>query len=38
VTRILEKLSQDWVEAALMRSAGVVTVIFGGYSLSTYVG
>jgi nickel/cobalt exporter len=37
VTKILEKLSQDWVEAALMRSAGVVTIIFAGYSLSTHV-
>jgi len=38
VTKMLEKLSQDWVETALMRSAGVVTIIFAGYSLSTYVG
>jgi len=33
VARILEKLSQDWVETALMRSAGVVTILFAGYSL-----
>jgi nickel/cobalt exporter len=37
VTKILEKLSQDWVETGLMRSAGVITIIFGGYSLSTYL-
>jgi nickel/cobalt exporter len=37
VTKILEKLSQDWAETALMRSAGVVTIIFAGYSLSTHV-
>ena len=37
VTKILEKLSQDWVETALMRSAGVITIIFAGYSLSTYL-
>ncbi len=33
VARRLEKLSQDWVESALMRSAGVITIIFAGYSL-----
>ncbi|WP_029915578.1 sulfite exporter TauE/SafE family protein [Pelobacter seleniigenes] len=33
VARRLEKLSQDWVESALMRSAGVITIIFSGYSL-----
>jgi len=37
VTKILEKLSQDWVETALMRSAGVITIIFAGYSMSTYL-
>lgn len=37
VTKILEKLSQDWVETALMRSAGVITIVFAGYSLSTYL-
>jgi len=37
VTKLLEKLSQDWVETALMRSAGVVTVIFAGFSMSTYL-
>lgn len=36
VTKLLEKLSQDWVETALMRSAGVITILFAGYSLSTY--
>jgi nickel/cobalt exporter len=35
VARILEKLSQDWVETALMRSAGFVTIIFASYSLYT---
>lgn len=35
VARLLEKLSQDWVESALMRSAGVITIIFAGYSLYT---
>lgn len=35
VTRLLQKLSQDWVETALMRSAGVITIVFAGYSLST---
>jgi nickel/cobalt exporter len=33
VSRVLEKLSQDWVESALMRAAGVVTILFAGYSL-----
>ena len=33
VARVLEKLSQDWVECTLMRAAGVVTVLFAGYSL-----
>lgn len=37
VTRILEKLSQDWVETALMRSAVVLTIIFAGYSMNTYL-
>ena len=37
VTKMLEKLSQDWVETVLMRSAGVVTIIFAGYSLYPYV-
>lgn len=37
VTRILEKLSQDWVEASLMRSAGVVTILFASYSLYTHL-
>lgn len=37
VARILEKLSQDWVETALMRSAGVVTIIFAGYSLYAHM-
>ncbi len=33
VARVLEKLSRDWVENALMRGAGVVTILFAGYSL-----
>ena len=33
VSRILEKLSQDWVETALMRSAGIITIVFASYSL-----
>lgn len=33
VARRLEKLSQDWVEGALMRSAGLITIIFAGFSL-----
>lgn len=37
VTRFLEKLSQDWVESVLMRGAGVVTILFAGYSLFTYL-
>lgn len=37
VTRILEKLSKDWVETALMRGAGVITIFFASYSLYTYL-
>ena len=37
VTKLLEQLSQDWVETVLMRSAGVITIIFAGYSLSAYL-
>ena len=37
VKRLLEKLSQDWVEAALMRGAGVLTIIFAGYSLYAHL-
>ena len=33
VARLLERLSQDWVETALMRFAGAVTMAFAGYSL-----
>ncbi|HKL48220.1 MAG TPA: sulfite exporter TauE/SafE family protein [Desulfuromonadales bacterium] len=36
VARLLERLSQDWVENALMRGAGVVTIIFAVYSLLTH--
>ena len=37
VSRVLEKLSQNWVESALMRGAGVVTILFASYSLFTLV-
>ncbi|PLX83328.1 MAG: hypothetical protein C0617_12435 [Desulfuromonas sp.] len=37
VARLLEKLSQDWVENALMRGAGVVTILFAGYSLLSHL-
>ncbi|MDH3999551.1 MAG: sulfite exporter TauE/SafE family protein, partial [Desulfuromonadales bacterium] len=33
VARLLEKLSQDWVETALMRGAGLITILFASYSL-----
>jgi nickel/cobalt transporter (NicO) family protein len=33
VARILEKLSQDWVENTLVRTAGFVTILFASYSL-----
>lgn len=33
VSRLLEKLSRDSVEMTLMRSAGVLTIFFAGYSL-----
>lgn len=33
VARLLERLSQDWVETALMRGAGLITILFAGYSL-----
>lgn len=36
VKRLLERLSQDWVESALMRGAGVITIIFASYSLLTH--
>lgn len=37
VARVLKKLSQDWVETLLMRSAGLVTILFAGYSLHTHL-
>jgi nickel/cobalt transporter (NicO) family protein len=37
VARLLEKLSQDRVENALMRCAGVVTILFAGYSLLNHL-
>lgn len=37
VARLLEKLAQDRVENALMRGAGVVTILFAGYSLLSHV-
>ena len=37
VARILENLSQVWVETALMRRAGVVAIVFASYSLYPYM-
>lgn len=37
VARLLKTLSQDWVENALMRGAGAITIIFAGYSLLTHL-
>jgi nickel/cobalt exporter len=37
VARLLEKLSRNSVESALMRSAGLVTVLFAAYSLFTHL-
>jgi nickel/cobalt exporter len=37
VARLLEKLAQDWVESALMRGAGLVTILFAAYSLLTHL-
>ena len=37
VSRLLERLAQDRVESMLMRGAGVVTILFAGYSLFTYL-
>ena len=37
VTTLLKKLCQDWVEGAIMRTAGVMTVSFGLYSLFLYI-
>ena len=33
VTTLLRTLSQDWIETAIMRSIGAMTVFFGAYSL-----
>lgn len=33
VTRLLKTLAQDWIEALVMRSAGLITILFAGYSL-----
>jgi nickel/cobalt exporter len=33
VTTLLRTLSQDWIETAIMRTIGAMTVIFGVYSL-----
>jgi len=35
--RLLEKLSQDRVETALMRAAGLVTILFASYSLFNHL-
>jgi nickel/cobalt exporter len=37
VARLLKTLTQDWVETALMRGAGVVTILFAGYSLMMHI-
>ena len=37
VTTLLKKLCQDWVEGAIMRTAGVMTIAFGLYSLFLYI-
>ncbi len=33
VTRLLKTFSQDWVESAVMRTAGVLTIVFAVYTL-----
>ncbi|PLX80448.1 MAG: hypothetical protein C0616_08405, partial [Desulfuromonas sp.] len=33
VTRLLKTLAQEWVEALVMRVAGLITILFAGYSL-----
>ncbi|MBC8208871.1 MAG: sulfite exporter TauE/SafE family protein [Desulfobulbaceae bacterium] len=33
VTTLLRKLQQNWIEGAIMRSIGVLTIFFGSYSL-----
>lgn len=37
VSRLLKTFSQDWVENALMRGAGVVTILFAAYTLSGHL-
>ena len=37
MTTLLKKLCQDWVEGVIMRTAGVMTVSFGLYSLFQYI-
>lgn len=37
VTNLLKKLCQDWVEGAIMRTAGVLTIFFGIYSIIQHV-
>lgn len=33
VTSLLRRLQQDWIEGAIMRSIGLLTIFFGSYSL-----
>jgi nickel/cobalt exporter len=33
ITTLLRTLSQDWIETAIMRTIGAMTVFFGAYSL-----
>ena len=37
VTTLLHKLNQHWVENAIMRTAGVITLVFSTYSLTPYI-
>lgn len=34
VTTLLKTLCQDWIEGAIMRTAGVMTIFFGAYALT----
>ncbi|THB71507.1 MAG: sulfite exporter TauE/SafE family protein, partial [Desulfovibrio sp.] len=33
VTTMIRRLQQPWIESAVMRTAGVVTLVFGAWSL-----
>ncbi len=37
VTSLLHKLNQHWVENAIMRTAGVITLVFSTYSLAPHI-